>query len=727
MTRARPRPGGAPLLLLGLALVFGPGPSARADAAPSSRADAAPSSRPAQSAARPAAQSASRPAAQSAARPAARAAMPRYEAVVRGRRPSAAVTRSLLGANELALRGARNVPQALETEPSVEIQRSPKAGGTLQVRGFDENAVLVTVDGIPLRESYGGHFDITALPVFALGSIVLERGVTSLLHGPNSSGGVLRLESPRRCASLLDVAGFAGRPYAGGLLLGGVAGRACLRASDLTVQLAGGYEHAGGHLLASSYRPTPETAPFHEDGGLRAGSDYDRATFSLSARYAPRHEKSVTLFINALRAPRGIPPFESSGYVRYWRFTRYDSLLVGLAATYGPEPARVPLRWGLRALRARLYLHLHRDELRDYEDARYERSTTNPLAWFVASAYANESYGAVVEASWSLFARNRLELALRYHIDVHRQRELPVPRAGAETSWTTWERYAAHTLTVALEDQQQLGAWRLEAGVSASGLALLAQQVRDTSYPVDPRIIPAVEGRLALVRSVGQSLRLVAAAGHKVRYPLLKELFSNALGGNAALRAERVWLGELGFDSEHASRRVALSARVYLNAIEDLISRYRDAYANIGRAVTSGVEVTVRYRPIATVELSAGYRFLYTRDLVNDHPLEYRTPQRATLRARLLDLYGLAGAIDLHGGSGQQAQYVDGLSGGWVYQRLPPFLLLGARLRYRFALGARLEPYVFADARNLLDANYHRGSFEPRPGRELLLGLGGRI
>ena len=95
--------------------------------------------------------------------------------------------------------------------------------------------------------------------------------------------------------------------------------------------------------------------------------------------------------------------------------------------------------------------------------------------------------------------------------------------------------------------------------------------------------------------------------------------------------------------------------------------------------------------------------------------------------ARIFSRVGLTGAIDVSYNSGQEAYYVDAVSGAWVQDRLAGYVLTNAHVRYGFGVGSGSEIYLFVNGFNLLDTNYAIGSFEPRPGREVIVGLGGRL
>jgi outer membrane cobalamin receptor len=649
---------------------------------------------------------------------------PLYTSIVVAKRPRPMGEFIRIDKTEIAIRGARNLPDALVLEPNVEVNQSPKAGSTLEIRGFDEKSILLLFEGIPIREVYDGHFDIASLPAFSFDSIELETGVTTVLFGPNSAGGIVSLRAPSTCDNIADISLY-GRPFETAAAMNGGRANGCLHIKDVTLWMGMGYEHSDGYPLSDSFVQSETNAQYHEDGGTRDGSDYKRASISFTGKYAPSRNRNIHLFLDAIRSPRGIPPFEGYGYVRYWRFTDYNTLLVGLSGTLGPDDP--PESWGFREIKAQVYSHLHRDEIRDYEDATYAHLTTNSLAWFVASAYDNATIGVSTQGAWSLNPGNRLDLTLRYNFDLHKQREIPVPKEDEEMQWTAWERYASHTFNAAVEDTQEIGPVKLNAGFGASGMSLAVEEIRGTSYPINKRVHPGYEGRIAVEYAPEEELRLTAAIGHKVRFPMLKELFSNTIGGNPTLDTERAWVSDIGVDSDGVFvQGLDLSAHAFGNSIRDLIEKYRDVYANIGHAIIAGATVEVRYKPISLLQFYTGYRYLYARDLEHKRPLDYRTPHRVTLGERLYFNLGLTVSLEAVFNSGQHAYYVDAVSGNWKEDALPPFTLMNGHLCYEHKVRSAVL-YVTVDGLNLLDIDYSVGSFEPRAGREVMIGIGSRI
>ena len=649
---------------------------------------------------------------------------PEYRATVVARRPPPPGTQTVINAREMDLRGATNLPEALALEPSIDVQEGPKSGSALQIRGFDERAVLVLFEGIPIREAYDGHFNISSLPTSALGSIEIERGMTSLLYGPNTAGGILSLKAPERCEDGADLRIFAGNPRQGALLRYGSAANLCRRVGPFSIYLSGSYDHSDGYVLSKRYAPDEKNAAYHEDGGLRDGSEFTRVSAALLAQYAPERNTKISLFFNYVHSPRGIPTFEGSGFTRYWKFKDYDTILAALSAGWGPKIA--PTSWGFRDVRVQLYTHQHLDELNDYQDATYSALTNNSLAWFVASSYDNATYGAAAQASFALNRGNRLDLSARYQFDDNAQREIQVGKTYEKSSWGKPDEFSAHTFAGAIEDTQVFGNWRLLVGVGASGMKLRSQIYGGQRYDAKDRTIPAVEGRLVVERSLGDNFALMIAGGRKARLPMLKELYSNNVGGNDKLKSEFAWMGETGFDFNSKDIGLDASVRLFYNSIENMIEKYYLDYSNVGHAITAGTEIELKYSPFSFLQIIAGYRYLYSRDVERERMLDYRTPHKVRLAARYAAPFGLTIGVSGIYNSTQYAYYTD--IDTLIRDKLDGYFLLNANVRYDLKLNAKnTGVYLFVNGHNLLDANYCVGSLEPRPGREVLFGIGGRI
>jgi len=647
-----------------------------------------------------------------------------YRTVVRSIRPESPGTSTTVTAEDIEMTGARTVPEALALVPGLEISTSPKQGATLRLRGFDERAMLIMYDGIPLREVYDGHFDISSILASGIGTISIERGIPSLLYGANVMSGVISISSPEITKGL-EAGGElnGGQIHDGKLMDIGGKARFAGRFGAFTLELDAATLHSKGYVLSDDYEQTSQNQSFHEDGDVRDGSDYAKSIVHGGASYTFANGLKLNLVANAIFMDRGMPPFEGSGYVRYWRFKYYNTYQVGLGAVY--QPRSMPASWGFAGIRGHANMSFHKDDIQDYQDATYQQLTTNPLAWFVASAYDNQSFSTAAMPSFVLWKGNRLDLGIGYGIDTNRQREIPVPKDGAVTDWGPEDLYRTQTFHVAAEDNQHIGRWSIVGGLGVVGMSLMSNQLRDRSYPVNDNLMTALEARLVTDYAISDHVKVVAGMGRKTRFPTLKELFSNQVGGNPNLNAEIAWMTELGVDlTDLPIRGFSVTTRGFYNRLTDLITKQYDAYANVAQATTAGTEVEASYRIVDGLDVAANYTYLYSRDETSDRILDNRAPHTASTMLSYRSPFGLSVSGQGIFRSGEQSWYADGVTGVWKEDRLPGYFLLNGHLRYEYTVVPGCAIYATFSATNILDRDYVQGGFEPRPGRELRASIG---
>ncbi|MBU1431237.1 TonB-dependent receptor [Myxococcota bacterium] len=614
-----------------------------------------------------------------------------------------------------ALRGAAHVGEALEGVEGVEIDIAPKSTH-LRLRGFDSRAVLLLIDGVPIDEVYSGALDLSALAVAPIERIEVDRGLTSVLYGPNTLGGVINLytRAPRR--RLEGEAELEAGPLYRGALLGQAA-RARLggRLGPAALSLGGSFSRIEGFPLSNEYKTTKQNAEFHENGEIRDNSDGQRYSLNAHATYNPLPGLKISLSANNFDQKRGIPTMESAGYTRIWRFIEYTTRTLSVSARYHPDTTP---RWAFQGVEAHAWISDHQDHLIDCEDLDCARLTTDTKAWFVESRWENEARGGGLTPRFALWEGQELALNLSGRREEHTEREIR-PTAGAvNESWSPPSYFSSQTLNLAAESTQRWGGWRWVLGGGISDLTLLSEAHRDKNYPVSDRALRASDGRLFIDYSFAGG-RLLGAVGHKTRYPTLKELFSNSVGGNPTLEAERAWMYELGL--EGVLLGLGLHGRVFYSQVEDLIDRAESAYANVAEATLAGVELGLESAPRARVGLQLGYTHLYSHDARADRPLDRRTPHtlsavgRATWGQTDLKISALMRA-------GQRSIFYDPARYAWRDDEVPASLLIGARVQHTLLKG---RVYTYLDGRNLLDEDYQTGGFAPQPGRRVVAGLGG--
>ncbi len=112
--------------------------------------------------------------------------------------------------DEMRLFERNNVADALDLLPGVTTSLTGARNEmTVYVRGFDIKHVPLFQDGIPIYVPYDGYPDLSRFTTFDLSEIILSKGFTSLLYGPNTMGGAINMIS-RKPSKKFEVDAGAG-------------------------------------------------------------------------------------------------------------------------------------------------------------------------------------------------------------------------------------------------------------------------------------------------------------------------------------------------------------------------------------------------------------------------------------------------------------------------------------------------------------------------------------
>ncbi|HVN96109.1 MAG TPA: TonB-dependent receptor plug domain-containing protein, partial [Syntrophorhabdaceae bacterium] len=106
------------------------------------------------------------------------------------------VTVDTINGEQIREFNANRLPNALDLIPGVTVtgggRRNEKG---IFVRGFSTSRVPVFLDGIPIYVPYDRTFDFDRFTTFDLSEIVVSKGFTSVLYGPNTMGGAINMVS----------------------------------------------------------------------------------------------------------------------------------------------------------------------------------------------------------------------------------------------------------------------------------------------------------------------------------------------------------------------------------------------------------------------------------------------------------------------------------------------------------------------------------------------------
>jgi len=613
-----------------------------------------------------------------------------------------------ISVEEMRERGKDTVNDAAGLASGVTLSTTgPRNEGTLYLRGLDIKHAPIFLDGIPIYVPYDGYPDLNRFTTFDLSEIVLSKGFTSVLYGPNTMGGAINMVSrkPEREMEGDLSAGYGLNNEVRSFLNFGA------RQTKWYLQGGASYTHRDDFRLPNHYPPeASRSLSATRDNSYRSDS-----RVSLKAGYTPNQEDEYTLGAVYQHGEKGVPPYagaDSRSMSRYWKWPYWDT--VGVFAT-----TKTKIR-GKSYVKARAYYDVFRNSLNSYDDATY---TSISKGYAFRSHYDDYTLGASAEAGTYLVPRQQLKLALHYKTDVHREQNEGSPEL----------HFRDDLLSAGLEDTLTITN-KLYAIVGVSEDAVHSAQAEDmdsqkvvTDFP--RKSTSAFNPQAGLFYSLGEHGIIRASVARKSRLPSIKDRYSYRLGSalpNPDLDPERSTNCELGFSGKPVSRlRVNLAG--FYNRVSDYVllvtvpdpvnaGKTTTQNQNIGKVEILGVEGEAEVSMHRMLQLGGTYTFTRAKNKTNQDRLTGIPRHRATGYIRITPLPGLSMIVDGEYDSNRFSSS-DGV------QVAGSYFIASARARYElpFGLSAGVE------LRNLFDRNYVLQEGYPEPGRTIFASLGYRL
>ena len=470
---------------------------------------------------------------------------------------------SVIRLDRQVLDRATRLDEALATVPAVSLfRRTSSLGANPTTQGVSLRAIapsgagrtLVTLDGVPLNDPFGGWVLWSQVAPESLESLDIVRGAGAGPYGAGALTGVIALRERDREGGALDasIGEYGGRRLAAATTL--TSGRVAVTASALYDQ-SGGYTPVRGPAAGAADTPLDLLT---KSAAIRADVGIDDLT-SLSVRASAYDEARGSGLLN----------------------TRSSASGQNYSATLARTPAKGRLGWRAQVWR---------------RDSDFANSSASVAADRAATTPANTQYATPATGSGANLAVRRSALALfggrleweigadaRFNEGETRERfsysaalgrftrdrfaggETSVIGAYVESSWTQGPWLVAGGL--------RLDQWKNEAGRRleldrATGLATLNETYPDRSGEV-------TSARLAVRRDLGAGFAARAAAYSGFRPATLNELHrpfrvgNDLTEANAALEPERLQGVETGLSWGHEDS--SFGATLFWNRIEDAI------------------------------------------------------------------------------------------------------------------------------------------------------------
>jgi iron complex outermembrane receptor protein len=624
-------------------------------------------------------------------------------------------TDTTLGQEELRLFDRQTVAQAATLAPGVSFAKGGKRNESmLYVRGLDIKHVPLFLDGIPIYVPYDGYPDLGRFMTYDLSEIVISKGFTSLLYGPNTMGGAINLVSRRpeklyeggfgvsyRTEETYDAYGNVGTNLGKGYL-----------------QAGGSFNWSNGFPLSNGFDPVAT-----EGGGIRNNAFTRDWKVSAKAGWTPTASDEYALTYAYQNGKKGVPPYAGSqppctgrnppaGCVNpsfwKWPYWRVHSLFLTTNTALGEKSYA----------KARAFYDVFQNSLWAFDDGTY--STMSRPSSF-KSTYDDYTFGGSVEAGTSLLPHNTVKLAFHFKDDVHRE----VGNVGQPQT-----RTEARIFSAAVEDTLQVGEpISIVGGASFDYQKVIGAQTYDSNAG---QIVHLARGDARGVNAQGavfyaltDSARVYATVAWKSRLPSIKDLYSFRLGKalpNPYLDPERAITYELGGEKTSAHGIKAKVAgffrdvKGYVLAVtvpdpqnpgSTLLQNQ-----NIGKVRQVGAEVELSAPLAGYGEVGANYAFVHNENRTNDLKLIGIPAHKAFAYAQVLPLRAVSALRSLSvlaslEYDSQRYTTDDGI------QVAGPFVVVNTKVGY--------EPYrdliVEVGVSNLFDKNYGYDEGYPEPGR----------
>lgn len=566
----------------------------------------------------------------------------------------------------------------LDLTPGVNVRDGGRGESRLDVRGFDQRAVLFTLDGVPLYEPWNGIINLNSFPIEMLGSVDVNRGPSSSLFGPNGMAGTvsMTMNQPRAPLSATGYTLWRDSDFWD-------ARAAAAIASGKARGLVGGrYVTSPGFPLPGDFGELPATRRRFEDGGQRRNSDRDEKSVFLDVGYDYAEQGRAGLAFLGSSASFGIPPSTTSFLGPFLRNDGQDLLHLQGSAEQRLTPS-------LGASGAIFYTRY------DTKESQFDTDFANRI--LTTDADSGE-VGGIGRITYDVAAADSLAAALQIRSD------------GADVSDSVNGLRAQPHSTItslAAENVYLLG----ERVSLVTGLSFDLQSYGGrTLWEADPQGGVSVD-----FDEYGTSR---AAISRKVRFPTLREL-ADPQQGNPDLQPENAVVFELG----HRVRMPLWYAdlNLFRSDVTNLIGNQggdRGQFVNIEDATLQGIEVAFGGTPVTWMRVDVNYTYLdahgstTTRVGLTESDVQHRPPHRFNgILQVFLPLQFLLRLEGLYSSSQLDQFFSDVTVDGYT--------LFNLQLTKNFGRTVQL----FAGVDNVLDAEHQDKLGEPGAGRWVFAGL----
>ncbi|MCH2654495.1 MAG: TonB-dependent receptor plug domain-containing protein, partial [Gemmatimonadetes bacterium] len=103
----------------------------------------------------------------------------------------------ILELDSLGALPAPSMEEVLRAMPLIVVRQNSRGESQPTLRGSEERQIGVFLDGVPITIGWDHRSDMSIVPMTGAQSVRVVRGSSSVLHGPNTIGGVIEVDIAR--------------------------------------------------------------------------------------------------------------------------------------------------------------------------------------------------------------------------------------------------------------------------------------------------------------------------------------------------------------------------------------------------------------------------------------------------------------------------------------------------------------------------------------------------
>lgn len=455
-----------------------------------------------------------------------------------------------IATDSLSVVAAPTAEEFLRRMPLLEMRSNSRGEVQPGLRGADDRQIAVLLDGLPLTLGWDHRTDLSVIPLTAVRTVTVLRGLSSILHGPNVLGGALEFDVARGQSAQTGVRPFSGAfsvDEQGGTNIGATSGASFTRDyTDWVLRAGAGYRDSPGASLPDDARSDPilSAALLADADGRRLNSDRQLADGFVSLRHQRSGGGWLSSLVTATTGHRGVPPEAHVSDPRLWRYPEQNRVVMGLSAGTG--------QWETERGQGNVETAFGLDRsLAEIEE------------------YASAAYRSVVggETGLTTTLTGRILGDYRFSAGPELRSAFTVANVKHNETFSNGESFDYQQRLWSLGTEVELGngddsgsgggntMWSFGASVDGS----------DTPRSGDKPPLSAIWdwGMRTGVTVLGSGGNVLYHAGvsRRTRFPSLRELYSGALGRfepNPGLRPESLAAGEVGITVTVGESRLQL-------------------------------------------------------------------------------------------------------------------------------------------------------------------------